>query len=123
MIMRSLIFVLTPVFIGVLGQLALKHGMNQVGKLSVELSLFIPQMMKSFMNPFVFVGFVLYFFSALVWLMVLSRFPLSYAYPMLSVSYVAVVLLSGILFHETVSPVRWLGILIICAGVVVLSRG
>jgi drug/metabolite transporter (DMT)-like permease len=46
---------------------------------------------------------------------------LSYAYPMIAFSYVAVVLLSRLFFKETVMPLQWLGILFMCSGLALVS--
>jgi drug/metabolite transporter (DMT)-like permease len=63
-----------------------------------------------------------YGFSSIFWLIMLSRVPLSYAYPALSLGYIAVTIVSAFLLHETVSPLRWLSVAVICVGVILLSR-
>jgi drug/metabolite transporter (DMT)-like permease len=55
------------------------------------------------------------------WLTVLSKVDLSVAMPVTSVSYVFVALTSLIFLHEHISPIRWLGIIFILAGVAVVS--
>jgi multidrug transporter EmrE-like cation transporter len=67
-------------------------------------------------------GLILYGLSAISWLWVLSRFQLSYAYPLLALSFPIVVALSAILFSETVYPIRWVGVIVIFVGVSLLSR-
>jgi drug/metabolite transporter (DMT)-like permease len=67
-------------------------------------------------------GFVLYGLSAVCWLWVLSRAQLSFAYPVLSLSFPIVVGLSVIFFSEFVTPIRWLGVGIIVFGVSLLAR-
>ena len=61
------------------------------------------------MNPMVLLGFVFYGLSAALWLIVLTRADLSYAYPLLSMGYVAVVFLSRVFFNEAVTTTRVLG--------------
>lgn len=63
------------------------------------------------------VGILLYGLSALSWLWVLSRAHLSFAYPILGLTFPIIVGLSAILFAEHVSPLRWLGVGIIVLGV------
>jgi len=60
--------------------------------------------------------------SSFFWLVAISRVELSYAYPMISISYVLVVFLSWLIFKEEVGPVRWLGVAIIIFGVYLISR-
>jgi multidrug transporter EmrE-like cation transporter len=68
------------------------------------------------------IGFILYGLSAVCWLWVLSRTQLSFAYPLLSLSFPIVVVLSVIYFAEVISPVRWIGVGLIVIGVSLISR-
>ena len=121
--MQTVILVLVPVLIGVVGQLLLKKGMSVVGQFDfADAGQIIPQFYRAFTNPYVFAGFVFYFLSSLFWMIVLSRVELSVAYPMLSLGYVFVLVASFFLFSEAVSPVRWLGVLVILLGVTLISR-
>jgi len=104
------------------GELLLKHGMNQVGVLSLHPDYILTGLWKSFTTPFVLLGFVLIFGGSIFWLAIISRVQLSYAYPMLSLGYVFVVLSSWLLLNEHFQPMRLLGVLIIVLGVVVVSR-
>ena len=71
--------------------------------------------------PF-WVGMLCYGTSLLVWLAALSKAPVSTAYPMLSLGYIAVAAASVLWLGETLSPAKVLGIALICAGVVLVSR-
>lgn len=67
-------------------------------------------------------GFILYGLSAVCWLWVLSRAQLSFAYPLLSLSFPIVVALSAVYFTEMISPMRWIGVSVIVIGVSLLAR-
>ena len=71
--------------------------------------------------PF-WVGMACYGASLCVWLGALSRAPVSVAYPMLSIGYVIVAFASVLWLGETLSAGKVLGIALICAGVVMVSR-
>jgi drug/metabolite transporter (DMT)-like permease len=60
--------------------------------------------------------------SVCVWVAALSKAPVSTAYPMLSLGYVVVAAVSAIWMGEILSPGKVLGIALICAGVVLVSR-
>lgn len=75
-----------------------------------------------FFQPSTWAGLLLYGLSAVCWLWVLSRAPLSYAYPILSLTFPLVVGLSIVLFLESVTPLHWLGIGVIMVGVALLAR-
>jgi multidrug transporter EmrE-like cation transporter len=67
-------------------------------------------------------GMLCYGTSVCVWLAALSKAPVSTAYPMLSLGYVAVAAVSALWLGETLNPAKVFGILLICAGVVLVSR-
>jgi multidrug transporter EmrE-like cation transporter len=71
--------------------------------------------------PF-WVGMTCYATSICVWLAALSKAPVSTAYPMLSLGYVVVAAVSVLWLGETMTGVKLLGIVLICAGVVLVSR-
>jgi drug/metabolite transporter (DMT)-like permease len=74
------------------------------------------------LNPGVWGGLILYGISAICWLWVLSRVQLSYAYPVLALSFPLVVGGSYLFFGESVSFIRWGGVGIIMLGVSLLAR-
>lgn len=100
----------------------LKHGMVARGNPVDQMVEVVPHLLAAATNPFVIAGGILYALSFALWLIVLTRADLSYAYPLLSMGYVLIVLLSRVVFHEAVTPVRFLGTLVICVGVFLISR-
>jgi len=107
------------ILLGVFGQLALKKGMSVFG--AVE-KLSPGTIIGMVTQPFVVAGLFLYAVSAVMWLVVLSKVELSTAYPMLSLGYVLVVLLSWLFFREGLSATKALGVLLICVGVALIGR-
>lgn len=81
-------------------------------------------MIKAIGNPWVFAGFCLYGVSSLIWLKILQKTPLSTAYPLISISYIMVVVLSFLILRE---PVKWVatipGLILIMAGVSLIGIG
>ena len=67
-------------------------------------------------------GMVCYGASLCVWLAALSKAPVSTAYPMLSLGYVVVAAVSVLWLGESMGPAKVLGIALICAGVILVSR-
>ena len=55
-------------------------------------------------------GLLLFGVSALVWLVVLSRASLSFAYPFASLTYVLILLFDHFVLDEQVPPLRWGGV-------------
>jgi drug/metabolite transporter (DMT)-like permease len=67
-------------------------------------------------------GLVLYGVGALAWIAVLARIDLSIAYPFLALNFVLVTLSSQFLLGENVPLLRWLGVLVICGGIILVAR-
>jgi multidrug transporter EmrE-like cation transporter len=75
-----------------------------------------------FKSPSFWAGMVCYAASVCVWLAALSKAPVSTAYPMLSLGYVVVAAVSVLWLGESMGPAKVLGIALICAGVILVSR-
>jgi multidrug transporter EmrE-like cation transporter len=73
-------------------------------------------------SPSFWAGMLCYGASLCVWLAALAKAPVSTAYPMLSLGYVAVATVSFLWLGESMGPAKVLGIALICAGVVLVSR-
>ena len=101
------LLVLIAVCFSVTGELFLKAGMNQVG--TIHLSSLGSDLWRTITNPRVLTGFVSIGVGAVFWLATISRVQLSWAYPMLSLGYILVLLFSALILREHVSAVRWLG--------------
>lgn len=121
-LVRAIILLLCAVSLSAGAELVLKHGMTQVGVLSFSPSEFLPSLWRTFTNLTVLAGFSLSFAASIFWISVLSRVPLSYAYPMLSLSYAVVVFLSWLIFKEDVSTLRIVGVAVVCLGVLLVSQ-
>jgi drug/metabolite transporter (DMT)-like permease len=67
-------------------------------------------------------GAGLYVPQQLCWMFTLTLLPLAFAAPFLGASYVAVPFSSSLIFKERISSVRWLGICLIVAGIMLISR-
>lgn len=105
------------------GQLALKAGMTQVGRLGADaLVQPVATALRVGGHPFILGGLALYGVGAVSWITVLSRIPLSLAYPIVALSYALTPLLAWVLLGESMPTLRWLGIGIIGIGVLVVSR-
>jgi undecaprenyl phosphate-alpha-L-ara4N flippase subunit ArnF len=105
------------------GQLAMKVGMRDLHRVGIgELA----NADWTAIGPAVswtILGVAAYGVSMLAWLLVLARYPLSYAYPFLGMSYVLVyaVATQWSALAEPSSPLRTLGTLLVVAGVVLVS--
>jgi len=70
----------------------------------------------------IWAGFIVFGIATVLWFQVLSKTELSYAYPLVSLSYVFGLIGAKYCFHEAVTPTRWLGVLLICLGVALVAK-
>jgi glycosyltransferase involved in cell wall biosynthesis/multidrug transporter EmrE-like cation transporter len=117
--------ILISVALAATAQLTLKHAMNVVTDHGAEpLSLLAPAetVRRIVLNPFVWGGLLMFGLSASVWLIVLSRTSLSFAYPFASLTYVLILLFDRLALHQPISAVRYAGVALIIGGLVLISR-
>lgn len=120
--MLTLILIMIPTITGVAGQLLLKVGMSQLGALDLSLVNIPALLMKIILSPYIMVGLAIYFGGVFFWLLALNRADLSYVYPFASLSYVLITIASWALLHENIPQMRWMGLVVICVGVVLVAR-
>lgn len=75
-----------------------------------------------FTNPYLFAGYAMYGISAVLLILALRHGELSILYPVIALTYVWVAILSVVIFHEHMPPMRIAGIATVVAGVAVLGR-
>lgn len=114
--------ILLSVALAASAQLTLKHGMNQVTEASGTATLSGGSLKAIVTNPFVVGGLLIFGLSAVVWLMVLSRASLSFAYPFASLTYVLIVLADKLVLHEEIPVLRWAGVFAIMTGIVLVAQ-
>jgi drug/metabolite transporter (DMT)-like permease len=118
--MVNYLILFVSVSLAIVGQLLMKHGMNQFG--SFPMTQLAYKLFPMLLNPWVIAGLLSFACSSIFWLVILSRLNLSMVYPMVSLGYVIVAVASIFLFKESVTLVRWIGIIVICFGVFLISR-
>jgi drug/metabolite transporter (DMT)-like permease len=114
--------ILTSVLLAALAQITLKHGMNQVTHEVGTANLKLTSLKAMATNAAVIGGLVIFAFSAIVWLLVLSRASLSFAYPFASLSYLVIVLADKFVFDQQIPVLRWVGVAFIMAGIVLVAQ-
>ena len=114
--------VVISVAFGAVGQLTLKAGMNSVRGNNAALQLSVDTLIHMATNPLLLVGIAIFGVSTLLWLLALSKADLSFAYPFLSLTYMAVLVGGAVLFNERITLPRILGFAVIIAGVFVVAR-
>jgi multidrug transporter EmrE-like cation transporter len=113
---------MTGVLLNAAAQLMLKAGTNRVGEFSFALDNLVPIGSRLASSPFILGGLACYVVSVVVWILALSRVPVSIAYPMLSVGYIVNAGAAWMLFGESLSAQKLVGIAFIIVGVFLVAR-
>jgi drug/metabolite transporter (DMT)-like permease len=77
---------------------------------------------KAVLSPPILLGLFLYAATTVLWLYVLTKMPLSRAYPIQALAYPIVVALSFFLFKEDITAIRWVGAGVIFVGIVLVAQ-
>jgi multidrug transporter EmrE-like cation transporter len=118
----SLALLLISVTFAVAGQLTLKSAMDRIGRIgSAQLSEAGDTLLRAAKEPRLWLGLILFGVSALFWLVVLSRVPLSVAYPIVGISYILIVLFAKVFLNEEVPPLRWVGVIVVAMGIAIIG--
>ncbi|WP_312796429.1 EamA family transporter [Tianweitania sp.] len=121
--MKYIGFILFTVLTNAAAQLMLKHGMMTLGPLSFAGVNPLVKILQIVFSPWVFLGLCTFVISMASHLFVLSKVELSFAYPFLSLAYVAVAIFAYFVFREDLNAWRIAGIAAICVGTILIAQG
>ena len=114
--------ILLSVTLAAVAQLTLKHGMNQVVEESGQLGLDGDSLRSVATTAWVWIGLALFGLSAVVWLAVLSKTSLSFAYPFASLTYVLILLADRFVLDQPIPGLRYAGVACIIVGIVLVAQ-
>ena len=101
------------------GQILFKRGVDALG--GNEAHFGIRTLALALRSPAIWGGIVIHAVEFGLWLEILGMLPLSIAFPLESISYVTVLVATRVFLREVVPLRRWIGVGLICAGIVVLG--
>ncbi len=110
------------VVLSALAQVFLKHGMNRINRRNAAARSCRSIVVAVLCEPWVWCWGVSFVIATGLWLISVRSLDLSYAFPLLSVGYILVNLMSTVFFKERVDGVRWLAVAVISAGVILIAR-
>ena len=120
--MNAMILILTGVMLNAAAQIFLKIGMQRIGHFDLTLNNAVPVVLQAATSLPIIGGMACYVISILVWLVVLSRVEVSFAYPMVSLGYVVTTLIAYMWLGEQVSAMRFAALSVILLGVWMMSK-
>jgi len=120
---KTLGIMLLAVTAGTIGDILLAKGMKEMGDVSaMNLRGILSACYQALTTPKLVVGTAMLAVFFFLWLAVLSWEDLSVALPMQALNYVLVAFLSQYFLGETVSPLRWAGTILVCIGVIMITK-
>ncbi len=115
---QAVLIIIAGTFLVAVAQLLIKSGANRLGHADL-----IGTAIGIFTIPPLFAGYCLYAVFAAMMIYALKHGELSVLFPLISLGFVWVSILSVLIFHEAMSPLKGVGIAVIVAGVATLGRG
>jgi drug/metabolite transporter (DMT)-like permease len=114
--------IVSVVFFSSLGNVLLSKGMKEIGEItSYSPSTLLSTFVKTFSSPTIWLGIASLLVFFVCYLLLLSWADFSFVQPVTAIGYAVVAVLSYFLLGEIISPTRWIGVLLICAGVALVS--
>lgn len=80
------------------------------------------QLLRLFLNPYVIAGLMVYAFASVLWIYILNKGELSYVYPIQSTAFIFALIIGTTVFKEQLTASKIIGVLVICLGVIIITR-
>ena len=122
--MTSLTFslLLGGVLLNAVAQILLKAGTNALGALNFDTEFPLDVLLRLAFQPHILGGLICYVFSVSIWILALSKVPVSTAYPMLSIGYVVNAIIAWYALGEIMTLQKVIGIGIVIVGVYLIAK-
>ena len=111
------------ILLGVYGQIVLKWQTKEAGAFPTSTASRLEYLHQLVLNPWVISALFGAVVAGVAWIVALSQLELSRVYPFVSASFVAVLLLSALFFHESLTPLKVVGALLIVSGLIIGTQG
>lgn len=116
-------FIISTIFFTVYSQLVMRWQVSSAGPLPVDMSGKIAYVAHLLINPWVLSGIIATFFAGVSWMLAMTKFEISYAYPFVSLNYIFVLMAGFLIFNESVSMEKVIGSALVILGIIVLAKG
>ena len=116
---RTMGIALFSIFLGATGQFLLRVGMLHFGE--VSLGSIWPQLVRIILTPSIFFGFLCFGISSILWLVIISRWQLSFAYPFVALGYIFVILYGTLFLQESLNFPKIVGSVFILLGISIMG--
>jgi uncharacterized membrane protein len=119
---KTLVMILAMVVCANVGDLMLKRGMSKIGAVPLSFAGLQHAFLLTVTNGTIWLGILFLIGFTISYMTVMSWADYSYVMPAGAFGYALLTLLAVIFLHESVSPRRWVGVALICIGVLLVSQ-
>ena len=116
-------YILITIILTVYGQLIVKWQVSLAGTFPASVGNKILFLGKLLINPWVISSMAAALLAGMAWMAAMTKLHLSYAYPFMGLTFVLVLVLSGIFFDEPMNWQKTVGIFLIMGGIALSSQG
>ncbi len=119
----SYVYIFFTILLTVYGQIVIKWQVRNAGMFPEATADKIWFLLKLLVNPWVASALLAALLASVAWMAAMTRLDLSQGYPFMSLAFVLVLILSGLVFNEPITTLKVVGIILIVLGIVVGSQG
>jgi len=124
--MRPLVdhlFIFATILFTVYSQLVMRWQVTAAGPLPADPAGKLSHIFMLLLNPWVLSGIIATFFAGVSWMLAMTKFEISYAYPFISLNFLLTLAAGLLLFQESMTLAKLLGSGLVVLGIIVLARG
>lgn len=116
-------YLAATILLSVISQIIIRWQVGLAGPISENLSGKILAMLHLLLTPWVILAMICTFASGVAWMLVLTKFELSYAYPFTCLQFVIVLGVGCLFFGEIVTWTKIVGTLVTIVGLIIIAKG
>ena len=119
------LYIFLSILFAVLSQLIIKWKMSafSIGNIGSTIWEKFSFAFSMLFNPYIMISILFTLLSGLSWMIAMTKFDISYAYPYTALGYVFILFFSYLLFQEPLNLYKIAGTLLIITGIIISSRG
>lgn len=114
-------YILASIAFTVYSQLVMRWQVASAGDLPADFSGKVRFILSLLTNPWVISGVFATLMAGIAWMLAMTRFEVSYAYPFVGLSFILIMILSALIFGETIGVYKVVGTMLVVAGVIIAA--
>jgi multidrug transporter EmrE-like cation transporter len=115
-------YIASTVFFTVYSQLIMRWQVSQAGALPVDFIGKVQFVTQLFLNPWIISSIASTLIAGISWMLAMSRFEISYAYPWVGLNFLLILVFGVLLFDEPFNSAKLVGTMLVIAGIIVIAQ-